>query len=492
MPLIANPIDKIARFKIFLAEERNMYAIFKDEIFKKANEIYQHHCDFKAGAISLMPLRAHQDNALREVINYVTNNSPFYRERLKGLTPADIASLTTAKISTLPFTTKDDLRNHGTSLASAPLHQSWVYYETTGTTGKPTPCPRNELDSIHNNTPLILHYRDIFERQGANHVVGIMGPSELHSTGDTFEDVFRSLGHSVVKMWPRSPVVGMKRVMALINELQITALVCTPAVAISLARFIKNAGQEPSATSVKLILTVGELTTPSLLRNIGDVWGAQVYSCMYASQESSILAVCASDSHLYTVPLNTYYEIIDPVSGAGYDITQGQVTGELVITHLYKGQKPLIRYRTGDLVRSTYLPDGRQKIVPIGRVRDVLTLNGAAYCAWDLEAALLERLKGCLNYAVQIDSEDGVDVLNITIEMFHKPADLTPVLKEVKQYIEQAIAGVKINLVEGETDGVTGTSAMVSWKAARIHDLRPAADNSDRDAALALINRGFR
>lgn len=469
-----------------------MYAIFKDITIEKAKEVYRQHSDFEAGNISLKQLYIHQSDQFREIIKYVTNKSPFYREHLKGLTPADIETLTLNRMNTLPFTTKDDLRNHGASLASGPLNQSWVYYETTGTTGKPTPCPRNETDSIHNNTPLIIHYRNIFEQHGSNHIVGVMGPSELHSTGDTFEDVFRSLGYSVVKMWPRSPVVGMKRVMALINELQITALVCTPAVAISVARFIKDSGQDPSSTSVKLILTVGELTTPSLLRNIGEVWGAQVYSCMYASQESSILAVCAEDGHLYTVPLNNYYEVIDPVSGTGYDITKGQVTGELVITHLYKGQKPLIRYRTGDMVRSTYMSDGSQKIVPIGRVRDVLTLNGSAYCAWDLEAALLDRLNGCLDYAIQIDRDGGVDVLNITVEMFNKELEVSPILKDVKKHIELAISGVKVNLVNGETSGVTATSAMVSWKAARIHDLRPAADNSDRDAALALINRGFK
>ena len=469
-----------------------MYAIFKERVVEQAKEVYQQHRDFNAGNISLHSLTLHQDKRLQEIVKYVTDNSPFYREHFKGLTPTDIESLTTSGITALPFTTKDDLRQQGASLASAPLHQSWIYYETTGTTGKPTPCPRNETDSIHNNTPLIIHYRNIFEQYGSNHIVGVMGPSELHSTGDTFEDVFRSLGYGVVKMWPRSPVVGMKRVMALINELKITALVCTPAVAISVARFIKNSGDEPSATSVKLILTVGELTTPSLLRNIGEVWGAKVYSCMYASQESSILAVCAQDSHLYTVPLNNYYEIIDPSSGAGYDVTKGQVVGELVITHLYKGQKPLIRYRTGDMVRSTCMPDGSQKIVPIGRVRDVLTLNGQAYCAWDLEAALLEKLNGCLDYAIQIDNSEGHDVLNITVEMFDKQSDVSQVLRDVKKHVEQEITGVKVNLINGETSSLTATSAMVSWKAARIHDLRPAADNSDREAAMALINQGFK
>lgn len=468
-----------------------MYAIFKERIIEQAKEVYHQHCEFNAGNIDLEQLYAHQNKKFREIVKYAAENSLFYHGHFGDLTSADIEALSINKINTLPFTTKNDLRNHGASLASAPLNQSWIYYETTGTTGKPTPCPRNEIDSIHNNTPLIIHYRDIFEQHGSNHIVGVMGPSELHSTGDTFEDVFRSLGYSVVKMWPRSPVVGMKRVMVLINELQITALVCTPAVAISVARFIKDSGQDPSATSVKLILTVGELTTPSLLRNIGEVWGAQVYSCMYASQESSILAVCAEDSNLYTIPLNNYYEIINPSSGVGYNVTQGQVTGELVITHLYRGQKPLIRYRTGDMVRSTYMPDGSQKIVPIGRVRDVLILNGSAYCAWDLEAALLERLKGCLDYAIQIDRSEGVDVLNITVEMFNKELDITPVLKDVKTHVEQTITGVKVNIVNGETSSITVTSAMVSWKAARIHDLRPAADNSDREAALALIHRGF-
>ncbi|HIB1383090.1 TPA: phenylacetate--CoA ligase family protein [Salmonella enterica subsp. enterica serovar Muenchen] len=469
-----------------------MYAIFKEKIIIQAKKVYRQHCDFNEGYFGLEQLYAHQNDKLKEIIKYASENSPFYREHLKDMTSSDIEKLTINEVNTLPFTTKDDLRNNGTSLASAPFNQSWIYYETTGTTGKPTPCPRNEIDSIHNNTPLIIHYRKIFEKYGSNHIIGVMGPSELHSTGDTFEDVFRSLGYSVVKMWPRSPVVGMKRAMALINELQITALVCTPAVAISIARFIKNSGQDPYATSVKLILTVGELTTPSLLRNIGEVWGAQVYSCMYASQESSILAVCAEDNNLYTVPLNNYYEIIDPSSGTDYDITKGRVTGELVITHLYKGQKPLIRYRTGDMVHSTYMPDGSQKIVPIGRVRDVLTLNDSAYCAWDLETALLEHLKGCLDYAIQIDRNEGVDILNITVEMFNKELDTTLILQDVKNHIKQKIAGVKVNIVNGETSSVTATSAMVSWKAARIHDLRPAAYNSDREAALKLINRGFK
>lgn len=469
-----------------------MYAIFKDELVAAAKKTWQQHSDFLNAKIPLNELHQHQSSQLQDVIRYVINGSPFYHQHLKGLTQTDINQLSVQNISQLPFTTKDDLRNNSANLAAAPLSKSWVYYETTGTTGSPTPCPRNEIDSIHNNTPLIHHYRTIFAQHGEDHIVGVMGPTELHSTGDTFEDVFRSLGYSIVKMWPRSPVVGMQRAMTLINDLRITALVCTPAVAIAVARYIKNAGLSPQQTSVRLILTVGELTTPALLRNIGDVWGAKVYSCMYASQEASILAACAGDGELYTVPLNNLYEIIDPASGQPRDIHHGQTMGELVITHLYRGQKPLIRYRTGDMVRSTAMPDGSQKITPVGRVRDVLILNGQAYCAWDLEAALLNKLHGCLDYAIEINNEQGADALNITVEMFDANTANAATLEQVKAHMQASLPGVRIAIQAGETSAITGTSAMVSWKAARLHDLRPAADNRDREAALALLNRGFK
>ncbi|MCA7014581.1 AMP-binding protein [Dickeya dadantii] len=468
-----------------------MYAIFKPALMQKAQHIYEEHLRFERGETTLSALHEHQKIQLISTLGYVTNHSLFYKKHLAGLTANDVSQFSLEQISSLPFTTKEDLRKNGGLLPSAALHDCWVYYEKTGTTGSPTPCPRSEIDSLHNNTPLIIRYREIFNQHGEQHIVGVMGPSELHSTGDTFEDVLRSLGHSVVKMWPRSPVVGMKRVMALITELRITALVCTPAVAISIARYMKKANMSPADTTVRLILTLGELTTPALLRNIGEVWNAKVYNCMYASQESSILAVCAHDSELYTVPLNNLYEVIDPYTGKSVDTTGEQITGELVITHLYKGQKPLVRYRTGDMIRAKCMPDGRLKLIPIGRVRDTLELNGIRFFAWDIENALLEKLAGCLDYSIQIDNCDGMDCLNITVEMMEENPTDHDLFARVRRHMEEQLK-VRVNLVEGDMSAITSTSAMVSWKAARLHDVRPEGDNADRNAAMMLLQGGFR
>ncbi|RMO90011.1 Phenylacetate-coenzyme A ligase [Pseudomonas syringae pv. philadelphi] len=463
-----------------------MYALFKPDLLELARATYQQHALFEGDGISAEELRTLQLERLRQTLRYVKTHSPFYREKLSESVDT-LGNLGWDAFRRLPFTTKDDLRTAGHSMASAPLADAWIYYETTGTTGASTPCPRNERDSIFNNTPLILRYKELFQAHGEQHIVGVMGPTELHSTGDTFEDVCRSLGHTVVKMWPRSPVVGMDRAVTLIREMKISALVCTPAVAIGLARHLITKGHNPSLLGVKLIFTLGELTTPALLRNIGDVWGSAVYNCMYASQESSILAVCDNQGRLCTVPLNVVYEVVNPLTGEVLEPKDGHMTGELVITHLYQGQKPLIRYRTGDTVRARVLSQGKWQIIPIGRLRDTLVINGRNHCAYDVEAALFEHLTGCLDYHIQVETVSGVDQLSVTIEL-QPNSETRNDLKAVVSYME-ATLGASVSIHVGPTDAVTGTAAMVSWKAARLHDKRTGSDNLERDTALKIAAR---
>ncbi|WP_315138724.1 AMP-binding protein [Achromobacter marplatensis] len=464
-----------------------VYALFKPDLLKLARKVYEQHELFENGKMSAKELNDIQLERLKNTLRHAKNNTPFYRNTLSGVSDSNIDTLDWNTFRELPFTTKSDLRTAGHDMAAAPLTAAWIYYETTGTTGAATPCPRNEWDSIFNNTPLILRYGEIFRSHGPQHIVGVMGPTELHSTGDTFEDVCRSLGHTVVKMWPRSPVVGLDRAVTLIKELKITALVCTPAIAISLAKHLFRRDCAPSDLGVKLIFTLGELTTPALLRNIGEVWGGAVYNCMYASQESSILAASDKDGNLCTVPLNVAYEVIDPLTEEVLQPEGTRMTGELVITHLYPGQKPLIRYRTGDMVRARVMDQGQWHIVPIGRVRDTLAINGSNYCAYDIEAALFENLKGCLDYHIQVETVAGADQLSVTLELENNSAIQNNLESIASSMADKLDARVRITV--GSTDAITGTAAMVSWKAARLHDKRQGSDDQERETALKIAAR---
>lgn len=237
-----------------------------------------------------------------------------------------------------------------------------------------------------------------------------------------------------------------------------------------------------------MILTVGELASEALLSMIGGVWAADVRSCMYASQEASILAVCQANGALRSTPLNYYYELIDPVSGKVLNPHSDARQGELVVTHLYQGAKPLLRYRTGDLVRI----DGHGQdfeVTAIGRARDIVQIHEKKYFALDFERQLLHLAPPFLDYEVSIERDEfGADRLSVVFEPGRYARGS---LTAYEEYATQAF-GVRVTAAWGPTDARTATGAMVSWKAARIRDERNHAleERSSIDLALARAGSG--
>jgi phenylacetate-CoA ligase len=288
-------------------------------------------------------------------------------------------------------------------------------------------------------------------------------------------------------MWPHSPVVGFPRALALLEELGVTALVCTPGMAISLAKAARTAWVDfTSRLGVRLILTLGELTSPAMLENLGSIWSATVYNCMYASQEASIMAACRADRQMHTIPLNNYYEVLRPGTVRPAPVVNGTREGELVVTHLYRGAKPLVRYRTGDMVRLSAEPGSVVEVLqPIGRIRDALRLGGRQITAFDLEQALFTHLRGVLDYFLFIDEVDGRDVVTVCVDPADDEAARRINREAVRQTVETAF-DASCEITVGPVSAITSTGAMVSWKAARLHDRRRAEMEPERLAALAI------
>lgn len=82
-------------------------------------------------------MEALQLRRLRDLCNRVYANVPFYRKRFDeiGITPADIKTLADLKL--LPFTEKQDLRNHYPyGLFAVPRDNIVRLHASSGTTGK--------------------------------------------------------------------------------------------------------------------------------------------------------------------------------------------------------------------------------------------------------------------------------------------------------------------------------------------------------------------
>jgi phenylacetate-CoA ligase len=469
-----------------------MFTIFDDQLDAFARHTLADHCQFDAGGWSAPDLERHQLDNLRNTLSYVRERSPFYARQLGKLDESSIRQMTFEAFSRVSFTTKHDLRQQMYDMLSKPVARAWVFYETTGTTGRSTPCPRDNVDSLVNNTALTVCYRPVFRQHGDEHVVAVLGPTELHSTGDTFGDVCRNLGYTVVKTWPHSPVVGFPRALAVLRELRVTAVFCTPGMAMSLAKQAIAAGLDTRRDfSIRLFMFTGELATPGLLTSIGRVWDATAYNCLYASQEASVLGVVHADGRLRTVPLNVHYELIDPQTGRPVPVAADHQVGELVITHLYQGSKPLIRYRTGDLVRlDPPAPADRypsRTLRPLGRVRDVIDLNGFPVNAYELEDLVLSRLVGAMDYEITIDRISGVDTLGVTVES----SGDSPLDQRRAAGLADAAAQAwrcPLSVTYRKLGAITSTGAMVSWKAARVHDRRQEPD-AERRAALGIARQ---
>ena len=90
-----------------------------------------------------------QMEKLKETVHYVYEKVPFYRDKLDkmGVSPSDIRK--PEDIKRLPFTSKDDLRDHYPyGLFAVPMSEVVRIHASSGTTGRSTVVgyTRNDLE----------------------------------------------------------------------------------------------------------------------------------------------------------------------------------------------------------------------------------------------------------------------------------------------------------------------------------------------------------
>jgi phenylacetate-CoA ligase len=465
-----------------------MFTLFNPELAAAGQLLRERYESFSAGGWSAADLGAYQLAQLRATVRYVQRNSDFYQRRLAGVRADE---LTPASLSRVPFTTKQDMRQAMSGMTSRALSDAWIFYETTGTTGASTPCPRDNTDSLHNNMALTCYYSTIFGQHPDARVIGVSGPTELHAFGDTFGEVCRNLDLTVVKMWPHSPMVGFPRAIELMRTLPVSGLFCTPGMALTLAKKAYAAGLDPARDfSLDVIMCTGELASRSLLDNIGALWGGCAYNALYASQETSVLGAAGADGRLYAVPLLNLYEVIDPDTGAAVPANDDGVrAGELVITSLYQGSKPLVRYRTGDLVRLTPRRAGAalpaDSLDVLGRTKDEQIIGGQPITGLDLEDLLLRHARGYLDYQIVIDRPRDSDTDTVTLRLELPAGGREIAAGQIDRACRDRL-GVPARVEYCQLGPVTTTGAMVSWKAARIVDLRTGEADTERLEALSI------
>ena len=97
--------------------------------------------------LPLEKLRKLQNERLKDTINRVYNNVPFYKKAFDeaGISPSDIKGV--QDLHKIPFTKKTDLRdNYPFDLFAVPQNEVVRIHASSGTTGKPTVVGYNRHD----------------------------------------------------------------------------------------------------------------------------------------------------------------------------------------------------------------------------------------------------------------------------------------------------------------------------------------------------------
>lgn len=401
-------------------------------------------------------LRRIQGERLRDTVERVYFNVPYYRHKMqeKGLGPENIRSI--EDLPSLPFTTKNDLRdNYPFGLFAVPMSEIVRLHASSGTTGKPTVVgyTRNDISSwsevmARTLTAAGADRHDFIQiAYGYGLFTGGLG---LHYGGE-------KIGASVI------PVSGgnTNRQLQLMHDFGTTVLACTPSYALYLAEAIEESGINRDELKLKAGVFGAEPWTENMRKEIEAKLGIKAIDIYGLSEVigPGVASECSMQEGLHINEDHFFPEIIDPET---LEVLPAGSYGELVFTTITKEGLPLIRYRTRDLTRLNYekCRCGRTLVRMekcLGRSDDMLIIRGVNLFPSQIETVLLEMQEIEPHYLIIVDRVNNLDILELQVEVDEKffqdrISQLQMIRSKLQDNLESATGlGIKVTLVEPKT-----------------------------------------
>jgi phenylacetate-CoA ligase len=398
-------------------------------------------------------LRKVQGERLRETVERVYFNVPYYRNKMQeaGIGPEHIQTID--DIVKLPFTTKNDLRdNYPFGLFAVPMSEIVRLHASSGTTGKSTVVgyTRNDISTwsevmARTLTSAGANRNDFIQvSYGYGLFTGGLG---LHYGGE-------KIGASVI------PISGgnTARQIQLMHDFGSTVLACTPSYALYLAEAIQESGIKRDELKLRVGVFGAEPWTENMRREIEDklrILAIDIYGLSEVIGPG-VASECPVQAGLHIAEDHFYPEIIDPET---LQVLPSGSIGELVFTTITKEGLPLIRYRTRDLTRLNHekCKCGRTMVRMekcLGRSDDMLIIRGVNLFPSQVETVLLEMSEIKPHYMLIVDRVNNLDTLELKVEVdeeffLDKISQLESLRQKLQNNLENALGlGIKVTLVE--------------------------------------------
>ena len=369
--------------------------------------------------IECMPveeLKKLQYRELKQLVYNLYSFNKFYHDRMveNKVHPDDITCLT--DIRKLPFMYKQDLRdNYPDKLFTVPKNEIVRYHVSSGTTGKPTLVgyTQNDLD----------YWTEALARSMTS--VGI-GPGDVLQVSYGYGLFTGGLGahyggEKVGATVLPSSTGNTQRQVELIQDLDVTAIACTPSYLIHLNDVANSMGVSiKNDTKLRKGLLGAEPWSESMRKFIHDEMGIEAYDIYGTSEQAGpMFTECTERNGIHVAGDIMLVEIVDPDSG---EPVENGDKGEMVVTMLQKEAMPMIRYRIRDI---SYLMEdecacGRTspRIGRIsGRSDDMLIVRGINVFPSQIEYTLMRIPEVGQQYMIYVSREGALDEMTVQVEI---------------------------------------------------------------------------
>jgi phenylacetate-CoA ligase len=361
-------------------------------------------------------MRKLQSIRLKNVVEHVYHNTPFYRRKMQelGITPDDIQSID--DIVKLPFTVKQDLRdNYPFGLLAVPMSEIVRLHASSGTTGKPIVVgyTRKDLNIWNEAVARCLIAYGVTK----NDIVQVSYGYGLFTGGLGAHGGVETIGGTVI---PMSSGNTQKQIQ-LMHDFGANGLACTPSYALFLAEAIRESGIPIEEFKLKIGAFGAEPWTENMRKELEEKLRIKAYD-IYGLTEicgPGVGGECEYQDGTHLWEDHFFPEIVDPETLE--PVAPGQF-GELVFTTLTKEGMPMIRYRTRDLTSLQYekCRCGRTAVRMgriLGRSDDMLIIRGVNVFPSQVESVILELEEFEPHYMIVVDRVHNTDTFQVQVEL---------------------------------------------------------------------------
>jgi phenylacetate-CoA ligase len=352
-----------------------------------------------------------QEQKLQELLQHISQNSPFYKEMF-AQHQIDVTAVTTIEdLALIPTTGKEDLQKRNNDFLCVPKDKVIEYASTSGTLGSPVTIALTENDL---NRLTLNEYNSFICADGQpDDIYQLMLTLDRQfMAGIAYYSGLRKLGAGIIRLGPGVPSLQLET----IQRLNPTAIVAVPSFILKLIQAAKDHNIDLNQTSVKKAICIGEnirntdFSLNILGKKITEAWDIKLYSTYASTEMQTAFTECSHGHGGHLQPELVIAELLDEDN----NLVPANTPGELTITTLGVEGMPLLRYKTGDICMYFNEPCacGRTslRLSPIiGRKKQMIKFKGTTLyppAMFDL----LNEMEEVLDYVIEVYSNDiGMD-----------------------------------------------------------------------------------